>query len=447
MRSPSHSYKGSSGSVSPPPPRPITPPRNPGYYTKAPESFNSGLQGSGQTNENSRFLYKTNCELCKWVSNQSYDQNMFPYFVNELEVHMKWKHGGDANATNANERPPVAAEQQEFIEATRPRIIPESTDDRNHSFCQGRFLPGPINWKNCAKFQPLEQNPILPRIDLSHIGLILHDNMIVRWAHSRANRKTSKLDRWSSENLKRDEDRKKFLLINGEMTEGENFVPITRTIDCTIAAYNYVVVMRYLHPQDMGPEAMFRVLLDKVLFSAMLISPDLIKQFFLSVVDENCGRAVRTEPPMSHQECLARWAELARTFELEGRVVVQGISQGGGGFEGRQGNVEDRNSHDRDMKQQLRHLTKKLDRLESKHGKRSAGKGGNPDGSPGPTGPKKQRKLPYCGQFNQPAGCSNEKVSDYACKASDGRIYLHSCNVKVGASFCGAHTHNKYGHK
>lgn len=82
-----------------------------------------------------------------------------------------------------------------------------------------------------------------------------------------------------------------------------------------LAVHAYVIVMRVLHPIDMGP-AVLQLVLAQASYGEGLGDNAknkllLIKRFFEEAVRENCGRAVRKEPPMSFEQAQAKWVKLA----------------------------------------------------------------------------------------------------------------------------------------
>ena len=91
----------------------------------------------------------------------------------ELEFHVGDVHGHDVAALSGSGHGGRGglAEREEFRVATEMRLIPEAQDDRNNTLRPARFFPAPVNWKNAIRNTPVEQNPRLTRIYLSHIGL------------------------------------------------------------------------------------------------------------------------------------------------------------------------------------------------------------------------------------------------------------------------------------
>ena len=62
--------------------------------------------------------------------------------------------------------------------------------------------------------------------------------------------------------------------------------------------------MREMFPLDIGPRAVYRVLLAMMPKASM--TPKLMRKFFSEVVEENSGRASRELPPLSHDKLLNR---------------------------------------------------------------------------------------------------------------------------------------------
>ena len=61
---------------------------------------------------------------------------------------------------------------------------------------------------------------------------------------------------------------------------------------------------------------------------------------------------------------------------------------------------------------------------------------------------KAKLKIPWCGMFNK-NNCTNIKVGKDGCKGTNGKFYLHSCDVPIDAdgTKCGRYDHNARTHK
>ena len=116
-------------------------------------------------------------------------------------------------------------------------------------------------------------------------------------AHNRACRELNNLDLWSTENLE-DKNRKKTFRLDsgkGEISLGEDYENCPTKHALLSAAWNYVEIMREMFPLDIGPRAVYRVLL--TMMPKALTTPKLMRKFFSEVVEENSGRASRELPP------------------------------------------------------------------------------------------------------------------------------------------------------
>ena len=363
-----------------------------GYHTVPPEG-RLPPQKNPNPPQKDLNVYQMFCRICEWKSLSSTDPAAIVGLVAELEFHMKDCHP-PSNNTAATAAVVVSAEREEFMNATRPRLIPEAHDDRNNVFSEGRHIPGSVNWKNCSRGTPIEQTPVLTRIDLSHIGVPTNDTKIIGAAHNRASGKTNKLDRFSDVNMKNDEVRKKFLLLNGEMTEGEDFVQETKTHVLIMACLNYYEIMRYLFPTDIGPQALFRVILEKSLLDRRT-TPEVIKSFFQAMVEENARRVCRAELPLTYDDVAARYSGVY--------IYMQCIS------------------YVRRWSSRAMTLSGSPGLTLTEHGKRGSGMGKSSKNRPRMhEPPSKKKKLPYCGLFNKKTGCTNPKIGADTCKGPNG---------------------------
>ena len=129
---------------------------------------------------------------------------------------------------------------------------------------------------------------------------------IIKLAHNRGCRELNKLDLWSNENLE-DKNRKKTFKLDsgkGEISLGDDYVKCLTKHSLLLAAWNYVEIMRELFPLDVGPRAIYRVLLTMLLKAST--TEELMRKFFAEAVEENSGIACRDVAPLSHDKLLSR---------------------------------------------------------------------------------------------------------------------------------------------
>ena len=71
-----------------------------------------------------------------------------------------------------------------------------------------------------------------------------------------------------------------------------------------------------------------------------------------------------------------------------------------------------------------------------------------PSGNQSHGSKKAKLKLPWCSMFNK-NNCTNTRVGPDGCRANDGKVYIHSCNVPIDAdgTKCGSYDHNARTHK
>lgn len=364
--------------------------------------------------------YQLSCRKCSWKTIEALEGSALVGLVAQLKYHDEDEHSSDQGPSSSSNS--GSAEREEFRVATTPRIIPASKDDRVNLFSPGRFLMGPINWRNLARQAPIVQEPVYSNLDLWHIGIPSVNKKVAVALHDRATRNL-KLDKFSMENLTRRQEQKKFSLNHGEMIEGQGYSEITKTGDALLSAYNYLDLMREFHPTDIGPRSLFRTVLTNYVENR-ITSPGPIRRFFMSVTEENAGRACRTEPSLNYDEASSRWS---------------GVNQATYGIpDNRKRAREGEEEGQAQMAAVLSNLTRTLGSLAKNK-------------SPSPASKKAKKVVsggPYCKHFNTVAGCPNVQ-STQGCIGPDRTPYVHSCNLKVppGNRICGNKDHNALNHQ
>ena len=363
-------------------------------------------------------LYQTHCDKCSWSSLSTPDVAAYLGLVSELDVHKKYEHQSTA------EEPAEADEghkgRREFEAATTPRTIPESKDDRNYLLHLARFFPGSVNWINQAKACPLVQAPRLSVIDLSAIGLQALNQKTVKDCHDRSCR-TLKLQHFGTENLRatKNELQKKYNLSGGEMIEGKEYLEVKSVHEAVIAVLNFTQLWRYVHPGDLYPESLLRVVIERY-FDGEIHSAAQVIKFFSTIHYENSNRACRREVPLTHEEVSSKWDLANRQYYSTAR--------------GRDTNG---------MSSAIKTLTSALS---------SYNRAGKRQSSQGPSNARKKttaksRTLQYCQSYNSSNGCSNTRTAE-GCQGPNGAQYAHGCSVRVppGNHFCNSKDHCSKNH-
>ena len=144
---------------------------------------------------------------------------------------------------------------------------------------------------------------------MGYIGVNVKDSKIIKSICNRASDRNDKLDKFSDKNIKKDKP-KNLLSLNDdfEFVQGENFKKRQELKELRRAGWNYVQLMRHHHPFDVGPIAMYTVLLDRMDDAG--VTDTLVRQYFADTVNENAARACRSQKPMTHPECLSLWTSL-----------------------------------------------------------------------------------------------------------------------------------------
>ena len=203
--------------------------------------------------------------------------------------------------------------------------------------------------------------------------------------------------------------------------------PATEVRHVEQAVWNYVLILRSLHPADHGGLVLHKVMADagwgEMLGENMKDRVGLLKKFFDEAARENSGRAVRKEPPMDHEEASLKWVRTAATaypaLSMMGvgqqmlafgagkqgasKSSGQGGGQGGQGATGRGGG-----------------------------GGRGGGRGRGGAAATGTGGgvvkvSARFNGLPVCFKYNSPSGCSRRPQGTQAC-VEGNTVYAHMCN-------------------
>ena len=131
-----------------------------------------------------------------------------------------------------------------------------------------------------------------------HINVPTMDVQLIRVMHNRASRKVNKLEKFTQANLSRIDIKQKYGYEPNGLLAGENLIECDDKHELLQAACNFLELKRELHQNEVGARALFRVLLDK--FIEVTCTPELMKDFFSAIVDENAGRAVRSDRSEYH---------------------------------------------------------------------------------------------------------------------------------------------------
>ena len=129
-------------------------------------------------------------------------------------------------------------------------------------------------------------------------------------------------------------------------------------------------------------------------------SVKMIKEFFSAVVDENCARACRSEPPLLHDDCVSRWNTVSQALGVEAFAKPESEDLEEDGFS------RSRSERSRSNTNQKRH--RKRDRRTESY---PAARGKRRDRDNGPPAKKPNGNLPFCGLFNKAHGCTNKQVN------------------------------------
>ena len=182
---------------------------------------------------------------------------------------------------------------------------------------------------------------------------------------------------------------------NGSLIEGQGFVQATKAGDLILGCHNYVELMREIHPYDFGPRAMFRVMVEHFV-NDRLTDPAPLRRFFMTMTEENAGRACRGQASATYEECGARWKRInPATY----------------------GNVERKRMIENEKDEVTDKVVDKvLARMGKKDGKQHKKT-------------KKARGGPWCKYFNK-GHCPNEQQTN-GCMGPNRVAYEHSCDARL----------------
>jgi hypothetical protein len=364
--------------------------------------------------------YQISCQVpnCSWKTAAYTDPMVMAALVGYEQNHFQREHQGQDKKSKENDS---------FAAATTPVQVDGGLDDRVNLLCQGRFLPGVINWKAAARMSPKTQ-PVFSKLDLSHLGLTVHNERAVRALHDRTST-AIKLEQFSLTNLaKNTADTLKTLSVVGtKIVESSDLVPFTGVKDAIEAAHTWSVLATFIHPQDVGPLAVFRLLFCKNNEKSL----DMLacKNFWKKAQADNAHKAERGEPPYSFQELATIW----NVGDYTGGQVDKSQQQG---YKQAQQSVDLAGMAK--ITSTLTTLSNKLDSM-SQPNRDQKRKVNPPTQSPG-----KVSKVEICRQFQKPEGC-NRAVMEGGKFCHDGlfdRLRMHMCS-KPG---CGAREHGSSKH-
>ena len=221
-----------------------------------------------------------------------------------------------------------------------------------------------------------------------------------------------------------------------------------------VAVYNFVALLRSLHPADHGGLVIMNVLINagwaENIGENEKQRVQLMRRFFDDMVRENSGRAVRREPPLDPEQGKARWLKavaavmphlsLLGVGQQMAAMGAAGAKQPKGGKGGKSGGPIGGGGQGGGGGQMA--------------GKQGAGGGGRPAaaaGGPPARTPARFNGMPVCFGFNNAAGCSRIPPGTTAKNCVDGNTsFAHVCNywVKGPGGQGGAHClagHSKTG--
>jgi hypothetical protein len=105
--------------------------------------------------------------------------------------------------------------------------------------------------------------------------------------------------------------------LNKELKGVDKSAEVVDTKHLQEVVANYASVMQILWPMDYSPSVISRVLIDArwgEVIEEDKLRTAVVKRFFSEVIRENCGRAVRREPPMVYSEAREKWLQVLKAL-------------------------------------------------------------------------------------------------------------------------------------
>ena len=380
-------------------------------------SLNMNTQVSEETRgekvkEHSEVIwYQRECEEpnCTYKTLRSTDPAAYQWIVADMESHMKIKHAQSGAKDTADNN----AARRSYIEATKPRTVPEGIDNRCSMLHAWRTQPGPLDHTVAVKMQPIVQSPMYCFPDFTPMGVRVANEKTMEALHDRSNHANSNLQRFSSTNLSMKKDELK------RIAEGENFVAMESIGEAVLAVDNFHFISKWIHPQDWGTKSIQRLILEK--YTKQQISDvSEVTDFFTVAVTENCNRAHRKEKPLTFDELSIKWEQVAgaprlnkRQSEIDRRRQIATEQQ-----------IRELKMEIKEMRGRKRPNTDTLDRPMKRFKKGSSG---------------------FCPDFNSLQGCPNDRTPSGCTK--NGKEFKHGCSVMKDGVFCNDKSHNRHSHE
>jgi hypothetical protein len=183
-----------------------------------------------------------------------------------------------------------------------------------------------------------------------------------------------------------------------------------------LAVFNYVAVLRSLHPIDYSGLVILRVLMEAAWAENLGNEKQkvaVMKKFFEEVVRENSGRAVRKEVPLDYEQARAKWLRVVASCcpQVGGLQYVQLAQPAATAGRSDQ--------------------TAAAAKPDQTKGQKGIGRGGGGIGSL--RAPARYNGLPVCFYYNNKDGCKRQPQGGMACKEGNN-VYAHVCNYLFRAN-------------
>ena len=351
-------------------------------------------------------------EGCTWVPFKTYDKAMLATCFEMLKWHMKIEHSiSDSDNPGSTTRDKTSREYQA---ATKPRTITNILDDATFNLCEARFFPFPLDLKVLGRNMPTVISPINTVVDVSHFGVDVTNNELLKKLHNRATNNL-RLKEFSDSNL-RNFHAAGDMLVAVQATKdnlelGKKQKQLEDTKECIKAFYNFSALSRNFHPLDWSPMALAKVALEKFLQGTATVEQ--FTKLFEKFIHENSVRAQRRATPLTYQEVLLIWTTYISANTTINTASIEAL------------------------------VDKKLLRSFPPNNRSRTGSGEVPE--------KRQRltRDDFCPHWNKtktPPFCSNAQVQGGCIDPATGKVLKHACNAKDNSRYCNSDKHGFYSH-